>query len=69
MKYAPHDPDYWEYVDIKQVQRREQEMDMLIDRSDNELDYNNADIPWQHLNKPRHDFDATRCGRLKVYSI
>ena len=46
MKYEPDNPDFWDEVDRRQVQYTE----LRLSRSDNELDYNNADIP-----RRRHD--------------
>ena len=41
MKYEPDNPHFWEEVD----RRQEAYTEMRLSRSDNELDYNNADIP------------------------
>ena len=42
MKYEPDNPHFWDEVDRRQVEYTE----LRLSRSDNELDYNNADIPY-----------------------
>ena len=61
MKYEPDNPHFWDEVDRRQVEYTE----LRLSRSDNELDYNNADIPHYKRKLASLDIDPDYIEDLK----